>query len=145
MTVLSARFAPPGPEFMHRVSAAAWVEPGVLGPEYHVLLTPARPRSAENMEHYRPGLLGIASGLGLGRPDEPYRLGLGLLLVRGIASLDYGHRSSTLNVPYPETWYPLAQRWGRVHVAVGLARRELGGGLGADHEFLSVYRGRRAR
>ncbi|TLQ39447.1 hypothetical protein [Streptomyces marianii] len=137
MTVLSARYAPPGPEFMDRVSVAAWVEPGLLGPECHVLLTPARPRLAESVERYRPGLLGIARGLGLGRPGEPYRLGLGLLLVRGIASLDYGHWDATLNVPYPPTWYATAQRQGRVNVAVGLSRRELGGGLVAVHEYLA--------
>ncbi|MEU0272290.1 hypothetical protein [Streptomyces sp. NPDC006307] len=137
MTLLSASYAPPGPEFMDRVSVAAWVETGLLGPECHVLLAPARPRLAESVEHYRPGLLGIARGLGLGRPDEPYRLGLGLLLIQGIASLDYGHPAATLNVPYPPPWYPIAQRQGRVHVAVGLARRELGGGLVAVHEYLA--------
>ncbi|MGW6391258.1 hypothetical protein ACWFR1_12320 [Streptomyces sp. NPDC055103] len=136
MTALAHGFAPPGPEFADRVSVAAWVKNGFLGPECHVLLTPAVPRLAESVDHYRPGLLGIAQGLGLGRGEEPYRLGLGLLLVQGVASLDYGHPTTTLNVPYPRTWYALAQRRGRVHVAVGLALRELGAGLGGVHAYM---------
>ncbi|MFJ2061238.1 hypothetical protein ACIOMM_35735 [Streptomyces sp. NPDC087908] len=64
-------------------------------------------------------------------------LGLGLLLVQGIASLDYGHPTSTLRVAYPHTWYSLAQRRGRVHVSVGLRLRELGAGLGGVHAYLN--------
>jgi hypothetical protein len=109
---------------------------GFFGPECHVLLTPAVPRLAESVEHYRPGLLGIAQGLGLGRGEEPYRIGLGLVLVQGIASLDYGHPTSMLNVPYPRNWYSLAQRRGRVHVAVGLALHELGGGLDGVRAYM---------
>ncbi|MGA5406932.1 hypothetical protein ACPCSC_06660 [Streptomyces lavendulocolor] len=101
-----------------------------------MLLTPPRPRLSESVEHYRPGLLGIARGLGLAPPHEPYRLRRGLLLVRGIACLDYGHPSSTLNVPYPHTWCTTAQRQGRVNVAVGLVQRELGGGLASVHRYL---------
>ncbi|MFE0645928.1 hypothetical protein ACFW2Y_30620 [Streptomyces sp. NPDC058877] len=124
MTALARGFAPPGPEFADRVAVASWVENGLLGPECHVLLAPAVPRLGESAEHYRPGLLGIAQGLGLGRGEEPYRIGLDLLLVRGIVSLDYGHPTTTLNTPYPRPWYALAQRRGRIHVAVGLALRE---------------------
>ncbi|GHF77955.1 hypothetical protein ACFFSH_35620 [Streptomyces filamentosus] len=138
MADLATRYPPPGPEFMDRVSVAAWVERGPIVSVPRVLLTPARPRPTESVEAYRPGLLGIAQGLGLGQATDPYRLRFGLLLVQGIATLDYGHPSTTLNVPYPETWYHLAQASGYAHVTVGLALRELGGGLEAVHDYLAT-------
>ncbi|MFE0777591.1 hypothetical protein [Streptomyces sp. NPDC058861] len=136
MTTTAARYAPPGAEFMDRLSTAAWVEHGPVGPMCRVLATPARPRLGESVEAYRPGLLGIAQGLGLGRGTEPCRPVAGLILQDGIMSLDYGHPCTTMNVDPPESWYDRAILTGGVHVAVGLTFRPLGGGLEAVREYL---------
>lgn len=135
----TAQYAPPGPEFMNRISTATWTERGPAGVVCRVLLTPAEPRLAESVEAYRPGLLGIAQGLGLRQGDGPRRPRLGLLLVQGIVALDYGHPSSTLNVRYPgEAWYAQATRNGSVHVAVGLTQRPAGGAREAADEYLAT-------
>ncbi|MFC8466025.1 hypothetical protein [Streptomyces sp. NPDC057250] len=136
MSRTRARYAPPGPEFASRVATAAWVEQTVLGPIGQVLITPAQPRLAESVEAYRPGLLGIAQGLGLAPVPEARRRVCGMVLLRGVASLDYGHPTSTLNVTHPQGWYEVASSRGIVHVSVGLAMRPLGG-LDAVQAYLS--------
>ncbi|MFC8886623.1 hypothetical protein ACFT54_10405 [Streptomyces cinereoruber] len=93
------------------------------------------------MEKYRPGLLGIAEGLGLGRGAAvPAGVSRGLLLVGGLAALDYGHPETTMNVDYPGPWYRQAMVNGHVHVMLGTALMKGTGAEGA-RDYLTAYYG----